>query len=147
MKPESFYKNGLVLAGDDGDRFPVGRLLPQPTLLLPDKRSVLLDELLSSGFALVRLSSDPNAAFKPLQADIWQELKPRRICLVPAIEDMQDACENVICALDGQQQIARFLRAQHNHFALIRPDRHVLGTFRVDTEQAFVRALREQFFV
>jgi hypothetical protein len=107
---------------------------------------VLLDEPLGSGFALVRLHSDPNAAFKPLQSDIWQKLMPRLMCLVPAIEDLQKTCGNVACALDGQQQIVRFLGAQRNHFTLIRPDRHVLGTFGVDTEQAFVRALREQFF-
>jgi 3-(3-hydroxy-phenyl)propionate hydroxylase len=147
MKPEPSYKKGLILAGDPRHRFRAGSLFPQPTVLLPNKRSVLLDELLSSDFALVRLHSDPNTAFQPLQSDIWQKLRPRLMCLVPAIEDLQKTCENVACALDGQQQIARFLRAQHNHFALIRPDRHVLGTFRVDTEQAFVRALREQFFV
>ena len=147
MKPEPSYKKGLILAGDRRHRFRAGRLFPQPTVLLPNKRSVLLDEPLSSGFALVRLHSDPNAAFKPLQSDIWQKLRPRLMCLVPAIEDLQKTCGNVACALDGQQQIVRFLRAQHNHFTLIRPDRHVLGTFRVDTEQAFVRALREQFFV
>jgi 3-(3-hydroxy-phenyl)propionate hydroxylase len=145
MKPESFYKSGCVLADDRGHRFPAGRLFPQPTVLLPDKRSLLLDELLGSGFALVRLHSDPKEAFKPLQADIWQKVRPRRICLVPAIEDLQKMCENATCALDGQRQITRFLRGRRDRFALIRPDRHVLGTFRVDREQAFVAALRERF--
>ncbi len=147
MKPEPVYKSGLIWADDHGHRSPAGRLLPQPSVLLSVKRSVPLDELLGSGFALVRLHSDPTAAFKPLQADIWQQLRPSRICLVPTIEHMQDSCENVICALDREEQIAHFLRGRRDHSALIRPDRHVLGTFRPDQEQAFVGALREQFFV
>jgi hypothetical protein len=69
------------------------------------------------------------------------------MCLVPAIEDLQKTCENVACALDGQRHIARFLGAQRNDVALIRPDRHVLGTFHIDREQAFVEALREHFLV
>ncbi|HKF36935.1 MAG TPA: FAD-dependent monooxygenase [Ktedonobacteraceae bacterium] len=146
MKPEPVYKSGLVWPDNHGYRRPTGRLLPQPTVLLSGKRLVPLDEVLGSGFALLRLHSDPNVAFKTLQADIWQKLRPRRICLVPTIEHMQDTCENVVCAFDNQQQIAHFLRGRLDHLALIRPDRHVLGTFGADQEQAFVEPLRERFF-
>ena len=146
MKPEPVYKSGLIWTGDHEHRCPAGRLLPQPTVLLSGKRSAPLDDLLGSGFALVRLHPDPNLAFKTLQADIWQKLRPRCICLVPTIECTQDSCKNVICALDREEQIAHFLRCRRDHFALIRPDRHVLGTFRADQEQVFVGALREQLF-
>jgi 3-(3-hydroxy-phenyl)propionate hydroxylase len=145
MKPQSFYRTGLILADRDGHRCPAGRLLPQPTVRLSGDRSMLVDELLGSGFALVRLHTDPKEAFKPLQADIWRKLRPRRICLVPTVEDAKKSCDDVTLAWDGQRQIARFLKGRHHHFALIRPDRHVLGTFPVDKEQAFVAALRERF--
>lgn len=147
MKPEPVYKSGLIWAADHEHRCPAGRLLPQPTVLVSSKRSLPLDELLGSGFALVRLHSDPNMAFKTLQADLWPKLRPSRICLVPTSEYMQDSCENVICAFDREEQIAHFLRGRRDHSALIRPDRHVFGTFRPDQEQAFVGALREQLFV
>jgi hypothetical protein len=106
---------------------------------------MLLDELLGSGFALVRLHTDPKEAFKPLQADTWRKLRPRRICLVPTVEDTNKTCTDVTSAWDGQRQIARFLKGRHHHITLIRPDRHVLGTFPVEKEQAFVEVLRERF--
>jgi 3-(3-hydroxy-phenyl)propionate hydroxylase len=143
MKPESYYRNGLILKNKPGARCLAGHLLPQPVVLLPGKRSVLVDDLLGPGFALVRLHSDPTKAFKPLQTDIWQKLKVRRVCLVPATENLQQGDKNVACALDDQQQIRRFLQRERNAFVLIRPDRHVLGTFRIDQEQAFATALRE----
>jgi 3-(3-hydroxy-phenyl)propionate hydroxylase len=147
-KPETCYKHGLILASNHRHRhLPTGRLLPQPTVLLPGNQPVQLDELLGPGFALVRLHPDPSIAFKPLQADLWHKLEPRHICLVPTMENIQNTCKHVISALDSQQHIAHFLRGQSNHLALIRPDRHVLGTFRADKEQAFAKALQEHLFL
>jgi 3-(3-hydroxy-phenyl)propionate hydroxylase len=146
-KPATFYKYGFILAGNlRQGRFAVGRLLPQPIVRLAGDRSVLLDELLGSGFALLRLHSDPTVAFKPLRANLWQKLRPRCICLVPEMCFLQDPCESVTSALDDQQQIARFLRGRRDHFVLVRPDRHILGLFRADREHAFASALQERFF-
>jgi 3-(3-hydroxy-phenyl)propionate hydroxylase len=145
LKPESSYKNGLILPDHRGNHCPAGRMLPQPTVLLSGNRSMLLDELLGPGFALVRLHTDPKEAFQPLQADTWQKLKSRRICLVPTIPDTKNNCGDVTCAWDSQQQIARFLQGRRHHSALIRPDRHVLGTFPVQEEHAFVAQLQQLF--
>jgi 3-(3-hydroxy-phenyl)propionate hydroxylase len=145
IKPSSFYKRGFVLLNGHS---LAGHLLPQPTVLLQGEQPVLLDELLSSGFTLLRLHSNPGEAFKSLQADLWSKLGLLYICLAPTMGDMQDknVCPDVIYALDSQQQIANFLRRQRDHFVLIRPDRHILGTFRSDREQAFVSALCKHFF-
>lgn len=146
MKPESFYKQGLVVADERAERSVRGRLLPQPTVELPDRRAVLLDELLSPGFALVRVHDDPDEAFKALRADIWKKLSPRRICLVPAIKHARDAGQKVTCAFDGQREIFRFLNGRSDRFVLVRPDRHVLGTFGEDGEQAFAAGLQKELF-
>ncbi len=144
IKPEPSYKHGLLLS--DGSRLSrtlTGQLLPQPTVLMRGEEPVLLDELLGCGFALLRLHPDPSEAFKPLQADLWQRLKPRYICIMPTMEDMQDISQNITYALDSQQQIARFLRGHRDLFVLVRPDRYVLGAFHVDREQAFAARLQE----
>jgi 3-(3-hydroxy-phenyl)propionate hydroxylase len=143
MKPASLYGTGLILKNKPAARSLAGHQFPQPTVLLPDHRSVLLDDLLGPGFALVRLHSDSTKAFAPLQTDVWQKLKVRRVCLVPAAEHLQHANNNVICALDDQQQIRRFLQHERDAFVLVRPDRHVLGTFRIDQERAFATAVQE----
>lgn len=148
IKPEALYKAGFILAETYGqNRFSIGRLLPQPTVFLPENGPVLLDELLGSGFALLRLHTDPNAVFQPLQADLWHKLKVRSLFLISAREQMPVHSESSVSAQDRQQQIARFLRGQGDYCAVIRPDHHVLGLFRVESEQAFVAALWKRFFV
>jgi 3-(3-hydroxy-phenyl)propionate hydroxylase len=147
IKPEPFYKHGLLLS--DGSRLSLaltGQLLPQPTVLIWGDKPVLLDKLFGYGFALLRLHPDPGEAFKPLQADLWQRLKPRYICIVPAIENMQETYRNITCVLDRQQQMAHFLRGHRDLFILVRPDRYVLGTFHIDREQAFAARLQEYIF-
>ncbi len=147
IKPESSYKRGLLLL--DGCRLSqalAGQLLPQPTILMPGDKPVLLDELLGCGFALLRLHPDPCEAFKPLQADLWQRLKPRCICILSAEEQMQDTCEQITCVQDSQQQMARFLRGRRDLFLLVRPDRYVLGAFPVEREQAFAVKLQKYLF-
>jgi len=147
IKPEPSYKHGLLLS--DGSRLSrtlTGQLLPQPIVLVRGDEPVLLDELLGCDFALLRLHPDPSEAFKPLQASLWQKLKPRCICIMPAMGHTQDASQNIISVLDSQQQMARFLRGRYDLFILVRPDRYVLGAFHIAKEQAFVARLRECLF-
>jgi len=143
IKPEPSYKHGLLLSdGSRLSRILTGQLLPQPTVLVRGDESVLLDELLGCNFALLRLHPDPNEAFKPLQADLWQRLKLRCICIMPTVEHPQEAFQNVICVLDSQQQMAHFLRGHRDLFILVRPDRYVLGAFHIAKEQAFAARLQ-----
>jgi len=147
IKPESSYQRGLFLS--DGGLFSralAGQLLPQPIVLVQGDEPVLLDELLGSGFALLRLHANPCEAFKPLQARIWQRLRARCICIVPATEPVQASSQDCIYALDSQQEIAHFLHGRRDIFVLVRPDRYVLGAFHVDREQAFAARLQERLF-
>lgn len=148
VKPEPSYKHGLLLSdGSSISRALTGRLLPQPCVLIRQDQPILLDELLGCDFALLRLHTNPSEAFKPLQADLWQRLMPRYICIVSAMEDMQKTCQNITCVLDTQQQIVRFLRGHSDLFILVRLDRYVLGAFHADRERAFVARLQECLFI
>jgi 3-(3-hydroxy-phenyl)propionate hydroxylase len=145
IKPEPSYKRGLLLSdGSKISRMLAGQLLPQPTVLMWKDKPILLDELLGYGFALLRLHSEPNEAFKPLQADFWQKLKPRCICIMPAMKRMPGAPQDITSVVDSQQQLVRFLCNRRDLFVLVRPDRYVLGAFHVDREQDFVAKLQER---
>jgi 3-(3-hydroxy-phenyl)propionate hydroxylase len=146
VKPSSRYKRGLILSGRDKiSRVLAGELLPQPSVLTQDGKTVLLDEVLAAGFVLLRLYSDPTTAFTLLQAKLWHELGTHFICIVPTVEQMPDPTQNVTGTyiVDSQQQLARFLHNRRDLFVFVRPDRYVLGTFHVNREAAFLASLQK----
>ena len=145
IKPASRYRRGLILRRESKiSRMLAGQLLPQPTVLTSEGTYILFDDLLKCDFALLRLYSDPDTAFTPLQAKIWRDLETRFICIVPATEQVQNIAQDVIYVLDSQQHLARFLRNRRDIFVLIRPDRYILGAFHVNRELEFVTALQKK---
>jgi len=149
IKPDSYYKRGLRLT--DGSRLSAsyaGRLLPQPRVLGSEGDMTLLDELLGSGFALLRLSADPATAFDPLRSDIWQKLKPRYLCLVPAAgRSSLEIAQDVTYAFDKNGEIAHFLRGRQDLFVLVRPDHYICGVFHAKRELVFARKLQKYLSV
>jgi 3-(3-hydroxy-phenyl)propionate hydroxylase len=148
IKPDSAYRRGLRLS--DGSRLSAGfagKLLPQPVVVTQGGLQVQLDELLGSGFALLRFSSNPVEAFTSLQSDLWQKLKPRFICLLPAAaEPLPLPSQHVTYARDNSKQFEHFLRGNRNLFVLVRPDRYICGAFHTEREESFARALQKQIF-
>ena len=51
-KPKPYYRDGFVVSDDGGLRL-AGRMLPQPLVEQPDRRRLLLDDLLGDGFVLI----------------------------------------------------------------------------------------------
>jgi len=146
IKPESSYRRGLRLS--DGSRLSAsfaGRLLPQPLVQAQDGLSVQLDDLLGSGFALLRFSTDSPEAFASLQSDLWRKLQPRLIALLPADEPWPSASSQITCVRDNRQ-LELFLRGRRDLFVLVRPDRYICGVFHAEREQIFARAFQRQMF-
>lgn len=144
VKPALSYRQGFRDSSRNrtGASY-AGQLLPQPTLLTQADEPILLDELLGSDFALLRLHANPQEAFSPLQADLWQRLKLRRICIVPAIENTWGNYPNCEYARDTQH-FARFLQERQDLFLLVRPDRVLFGAFLASEERPFVAMLQKQ---
>jgi 3-(3-hydroxy-phenyl)propionate hydroxylase len=138
IKPSPTYGRGFLTRRNS--RLG-GQLLPQPRVRLADGRAVLLDELLGSGFALLRLCPGPETAFQPLRSDIWHKLRTRLVCILPSATHAEPACQQLWAIDDGQ--LTRFLRGRQDLFLLVRPDRYVYGAFAPHQEQSFVAALRQ----
>ncbi len=143
IKPDSFYKRGFLLS-NRRDRL-AGKLLPQPLVLEQSGQSILLDELLGLDFALLRLSTNPEEAFNPLQAELWRKLAVRFLCILPSGEHLPETTDSVSCILDQEGAFARFMRGRRDLFLLVRPDRYIYGAFRREDEQRFVKKLHRHF--
>jgi 3-(3-hydroxy-phenyl)propionate hydroxylase len=142
MKPQPRYKRGFLLSDRSREsRRITGVMLPQPEVLMPDGKRVLLDEVLGTGFAMLRLSDDPEEAFAPIKAEIWQRLGVKFVSVEP---DGYKPIGSDKCVVVGdvQRVNADFLRNRQDIFVLVRPDRYVLGVFREEDAEEFALAFQ-----
>ena len=68
-----------------GAFFPRGSrlaLIPQPEVITQQGRRVLLDEVLGTGFALLRRHANPEEAFANVNTDFWERLGTRFVCIL-----------------------------------------------------------------
>src|SRR5260370_22039697 len=70
LKPQPRYKKGFLLFdGTKESKKWVGVMLPQPVVRTAQGKKMLLDDVLGTGFALLRLSDQREAAFASLRSD------------------------------------------------------------------------------
>ena len=146
VKPQPRYHQGLLLApmSKEGRKL-IGRMLPQPRVQLPDGEYILLDEVLGNGFALLRLYDDPAGAFAPFQQEIWARLGVRFVCIRPAgitPQNVQGPHNQTSSVIDVEGKMSTFLRANHDVYLLVRPDRYVMGVFGIEQAERFVERLQ-----
>jgi 3-(3-hydroxy-phenyl)propionate hydroxylase len=123
-KPKPFYRSGFLVTQEPGTL--VGRMLPQPRVETKDGCSVLLDELLGSGFRLVAYGPDAEARLReaaPFDFSL-QELKP--LAILPNTINRAVCGE---CGLEIVRDLSRdFLREIPEGttiLMLVRPDRYI----------------------
>ena len=146
IKPKPRYTDGLFIpARRLALRSLVGLMLPQPTVGTLTGETILLDDVLGHGFAMLRYTEQPNHAFSALTHAIWQELAVQRVCVQPA------TCNNVaimgsdcIVVRDGTDVIGRLLHHRRDVCLLIRPDRFIMAAFRVADIHRFVSILKQK---
>jgi len=121
IKPAPRYKQGFLLRnGSRANRLLGGLMLPQPQVQAPDGRCVLLDDLLTSGFTLLRVNSDDARPFARIrQQATWSKLNTRLLVL--------------------DREARATLRLTDDLYLLVRPDRYIYGTFRPDQTDEFAR--------
>ncbi len=164
MKPQARYKAGFFLFKSQGkDRKMVGSLLPQPEVIAQQGQRVLLDEVLGTGFSLLRCHSNPEEAFAKVKTDFWEHLGARFVCIQtddmsaaskwintkkdtqrhdshndqPESRESQPLPIVVVCSMDKD-----FLRRCQDRFVVVRPDRFILGTFEEEKAASFVAAFQ-----
>ncbi len=186
IKPQAKYKAGFFLwkvAGKNlgwrvfkgRDKSIVGSLLPQPEVITPEGQRVLLDEILGTGFALLRRHSNPEKAFATLKTDFWEHLGARFVCIQTA--NIRKQTDNVLRIHPDDVRRGRFIapiadlsaRAPHpseqplpvivvhcmdndflrmtqDNYIVVRPDRFILGIFKEEKADLFVSAFQRLLY-
>jgi len=162
MKPQAKYKAGFFLFKEQDTRM-VGSLLPQPEVITLQGQRVLLDEVLGTGFALLRRHSNPEEAFATLKTDFWEHLGARFVCI--QTDDVQRSRKWIGTKKNSRQHDSHneqseshrpqslpivvvhsmdkdFLRMSQDHFIVVRPDRFILGIFNEEKADLFVSAFQ-----
>ena len=138
VKPQSRYTQGFLLPAK-GSKL-VGRLLPQPYVIQDGKR-IRLDEVLGTGFALLRLYEKPDEAFIGFEDEVWIQLKLRRVCVLPrqTAEEQSKRLDAFKNEKHGRQEtiidcddvLTRFLQSRRDVLLLVRPDHYIFAVFHV----------------
>ena len=146
LKPQPRYKKGFLLSnGSRSNRVMAGFMLPQPEVTTSQGKRLLLDNLVGTGFAVLRLHHDPTQAFAPLipYADIWKRLGTQFICIQPETEHSSALSPLVL----QSNELAKFLYNRHDIFVLVRPDRYIYGIFKEENAEAFISSLRRDLLL
>lgn len=133
-KPKPRFVSGF-LAGRDK---LVGRLFPQPQVVTSEGRTVLLDELLGNGFALVAAPATPARIFDQLPEDLLKPLRLRRVAVLA--RGAVAAGAPVVNVVDKDGELARALTGVPAGLVLLRPDHYVAAFLPAE---GLVRATRE----
>lgn len=124
LKPQPRYKKGFVLFdGTRENRAITGMMLPQPEVKTPKSKKTLLDNILGTGFALLRLHDNPEEPFASIKASVWQRLGVRFVSI--------------------ENEVDNFPLNQRDLFILVRPDRYIYGVFRQENADAFAVAFQK----
>jgi len=132
-KPRPFYREGMV-AGEDGGLDLAGRMLPQPRVALGDQRTVMLDDLLAEGFALIAYGPQAEQAVMSVSLD----LAVTRIAILPQIQNPGVGSEGTIVARDLTNALAHLAPAQRTILLLVRPDRYIAAAALAEERAAFM---------
>jgi 3-(3-hydroxy-phenyl)propionate hydroxylase len=143
MKPQPRYKRGFLLSDRSREsRRITGVMLPQPEVVTQEGKRMLLDEVLGTGFALLRLSDTPEKAFVAIKGEVWKRLGVQFVCVQPG-EQVPVARNTCVVVGDIQQHMTAFLLHNQNIFVVVRPDRYVFGVFREEEAEQFATAFQE----
>jgi len=124
LKPQPRYEKGFVLfEGTRENKAKVGMMLPQPEVRTPQGKKTLLDNILGTGFALLRLHNNPEQAFASLKTSTWQRLGVRFVSI--------------------ENEVDNFPLNQRDLFILVRPDRYIYGVFRQEHADAFATTFQK----
>ena len=128
FKPSPPFVEGFLLPdGRNAKKTLVGRLFPQPQVLLADGRNVLLDNVLGDGFSVVMRSGD--AGIMPVTDPVLSSIKPKTVMIVgDGSLPHSPASGIVVRARDVQD----WSGIPPDHVFLLRPDRYVMACAPVD---------------
>ena len=121
----------------------MGVMLPQPEVVTLEGKRALLDDVLGTGFAILRLSEKPMEAFVALKGEIWQRLGVHLVCIQSGLSVPIENDKYTVVG-DMQQVMSNFLLHNRDIFVVVRPDRYIFGIFREENAQEFALAFQRR---
>ncbi len=155
MKPQTKYKAGFFLF-KGRKKSMVGSLLPQPEVITQQGQRVLIDEVLGTGFALLRRHCNPEEAFASIKTDFWERLGARFVCIQNDEPPGKRSTKKSTHQRGAPQEQSESHRSQpfpivvvrsmdkdfpgvsQDYFIVVRPDRLMMGIFKEDEADSFV---------
>jgi 3-(3-hydroxy-phenyl)propionate hydroxylase len=132
FKPTARYRTGAVLPGTDADGL-VGSPLAQPLVLLADGAQRRLDDVLGTGFSLLRVDAPPSSPPLRLDRHPWPTLDPSVINVLLgdlAPRDHPASGETTVADIDGS--LTQRLGPYRGRVLLVRPDHFVAAVLPED---------------
>lgn len=141
-KPKPRFATGFMVPdGRSARRTLVGRMLPQPTVIAPNGKRVLLDDQLGARFALLVRTAAPEAVFRELVQPIWDVLRVVRVAILPpGFQPRVIDGGSAVVETDGS--LAEALGDAHAHVILLRPDRYVAACFPIESADSVAQTLQ-----
>ncbi len=141
-KPPPRFNQGFLIPDNKGRNSLVGRLLPQPPVRTPDRRNVLLDEVLGNRFVLLLRSARPAEDFARLRQPIWDQLGVTRVALLPVGSPVQ-AVAGIETVAETNEAFDTALADYTNSALLLRPDHYVAAAIPLSEADRGSQAVEE----
>ena len=142
-KPKPFYQTGFLLE-DAANLSVTGRMLPQPRVEAARRGTLLLDDLLGPGFALLAYGPEAQATLAAARDLDFGLAALRRVALLPGDINPDPHADHAdaVCARDIGNLFRTFLPKSGDVVLLVRPDRYVAAAAPADTLLAFAWAVK-----
>ncbi|PIT80384.1 bifunctional 3-(3-hydroxy-phenyl)propionate/3-hydroxycinnamic acid hydroxylase [Limnohabitans sp. JirII-31] len=132
FKPKPRFFEGFFARWDIPEaKIPSGQLMTQPLMELPNGQTLLLDDLLGTGYAVLQWADAPEL---PLPAG----MQARVVRVIRHADDFLPAstAAHALCVRDVQHELAAVLDSAQAQAVVLRPDRYVLAYVGQDRHQA-----------
>ncbi|MBW7984045.1 bifunctional 3-(3-hydroxy-phenyl)propionate/3-hydroxycinnamic acid hydroxylase [Enterobacillus tribolii] len=130
FKPMPQYQSGALVADKNAKNSPVGKMFIQPKVTLEGAETLLLDDVIGAGFAVIAWGSNPLWGLSEQQIARWRSVGTRFIQVVPEVQihAAQDNAEGVVRVGDTQGRLKAWFAGYPASIVVLRPDRFVAAT-------------------
>jgi len=146
FRPEASFRGGLVASDrQQQSRAARGKLFIQPKVRTTNEESVLLDEVLGHGFAVLGLEVDPRCVITTESQAFWQNLSTRFVRIIGVTEEPRPV-EGLAVVADLESKLAAWFDRFQVNLVVLRPDRYVFAVFSANAAHDAAQELRRSLF-
>jgi 3-(3-hydroxy-phenyl)propionate hydroxylase len=132
FKPKPRFHEGFFARWDIPEaKIPSGQLMTQPLMELPNGQTMLLDDLLGTGYAVLQWADAP-------ELDLPAGMQARVVRVIRHADDFLPTtiATHALCVRDVQHELAAVLDSAQAQAVVLRPDRYVLAYAGQDRRRA-----------